>query len=160
MLDGTQSSYRARALIFLAGLFDDIDRGAEAVEHVRLSIGAAAPFDADLQVSAAMGMGSVLAERVDPVAARYAHDAIELCRNSGSAEQLAIALPTTAMVCWQVGALDEARATSPRPFPCTQASLASRGWCCCPPRPAFRSPTAISPPPWSSARQPIRRPAS
>jgi predicted ATPase len=109
MLDGTQSSYRARALIFLAGLFDDIDRDAEAVEHVRLSIGAAAPFDADLQVSAAMGMGSVLAERVDPAAARYAHDAIELCRNSGSAEQLAIALPTAAMVCWQVGTLDEAR---------------------------------------------------
>jgi hypothetical protein len=61
-------------------------------------------------VSAAMGMGSVLAERVDPAAARYADDAIELCRSRGSAEQLAIALPTAAMVCWQAGALDEARA--------------------------------------------------
>ena len=110
MLDGARDSYRARALIFLAGLLDDIDRGAEAVEHVRLSIEAAAPFDVDVQVSAAMGMGSVLAERTDPAAAGYAHDAIELCRRGASAEQLAIALPTAAMVCWQVGALDEARA--------------------------------------------------
>jgi predicted ATPase/DNA-binding SARP family transcriptional activator len=110
MLDGADDSYRARALIFLAGLLDDVDRGTEAIEHVRLSIEAAAPFDVDLQCSAAMGMGSVLAERVDPAATRYAHDAIELCRTGGSAEQLAIALPTAAMVCWQVGALDEARA--------------------------------------------------
>jgi predicted ATPase/DNA-binding SARP family transcriptional activator len=109
MLDGARDSYRARALIFLAGLLDDIDRGTEAIEHVRLSIEAAAPFDVDVQVSAAMGMGSVLAERVDPAAARYAGDAIELCRRGASAEQLAIALPTAAMVCWQVGALDEAR---------------------------------------------------
>ena len=80
------------------------------MEHVRLSIEAAAPFDVDVQVSAAMGMGSVLAERVDPAAARYAGDAIALGRRAASAEQLAIALPTAAMVCWQVGALDEARA--------------------------------------------------
>jgi predicted ATPase/DNA-binding SARP family transcriptional activator len=110
MLDGARDSYRARALIFLAGLLDDMDRGTEAVEHVRLSIEAAAPFDVDVQVSAAMGLGSVLAERADPAAARYAGDAIELCRRGASAEQLAIALPTAAMVCWQVGALDEARA--------------------------------------------------
>ena len=109
MLDGARDSYRARALIFLAGLLDDTDRGAEAIEHVRLSIEAAAPFDVDVQVSAAMGMGSVLAERVDPAAAGYACDAIELCRRGASAEQLAAALPTAAMVCWQVGALDEAR---------------------------------------------------
>ncbi|HEX4831609.1 MAG TPA: BTAD domain-containing putative transcriptional regulator [Trebonia sp.] len=110
MLDGAQDSYRARALIFLAGLLDDLDRGTEAVEHVRLSIEAAAPYEVDVQVSAAMGMGSVLAERGDPAAASYARDAIELCRRSGSAEQLALAMPTAAMVCWQVGALDQARA--------------------------------------------------
>ena len=110
MLAGARDSYRARALIFLAGLLDDVDRGAEAVEHVRLSIEAAAPFDVDVQVSAAMGMGSVLAERGDPAAAGYAGDAIDLCRRSGSREQAMIALPTAAMVCWQVGALEEARA--------------------------------------------------
>jgi hypothetical protein len=110
MLAGARDSYRARALIFLAGLLDDADRGAEAVEHVRLSIEAAAPFDVDVQVSAAMGMGSVLAERADPAAAGYASDAIDLCRRSGSAEQRMLALATAAMVCWQVGALEEARA--------------------------------------------------
>jgi predicted ATPase len=110
MLDGAQDSYRARALIFLAGLLDDTDQGTEALEHVRLSIEAAAPFDVDVQVSAAMGMGSVLAERADPEAARYAREAIELCRQGASAEQLALTLPTAAMVCWQVGALGEARA--------------------------------------------------
>jgi predicted ATPase/DNA-binding SARP family transcriptional activator len=109
VLDGARDSYRARALIFLAGLLDDTDRGTEAIEHVRLSIEAAAAHDVDLQCSAAMGMGSVLAERTDPAAARYAHDAIDRCRRGGSAEQLAIALPTAAMICWQVGDLDSAR---------------------------------------------------
>ena len=110
MLAGARDSYRARALIFLAGLLDDVDRGAEAVEHVRLAIEAAAPLDVDLQVSAAMGMASVLAERADPAAAGYASDAIDLSRRSGSREQRMLALPTAAMVCWQVGALEEARA--------------------------------------------------
>ncbi|MEO9139591.1 MAG: BTAD domain-containing putative transcriptional regulator, partial [Jatrophihabitans sp.] len=109
ILQGAEDSYRARALIFLAGLLDDVDRGDEAIEHVRMSIEAAAPYDVDLQCSAAMGLGSVLAERVDPEAARYAGDAIALCRGSGSVEQLAIALPTAAMICWQVGDLTAAR---------------------------------------------------
>jgi predicted ATPase/DNA-binding SARP family transcriptional activator len=108
--DGTDNAYAARALIYLAGLFDDQDQGAEAVACVRRAIRAAAPFGVDLQVAAAMGMGSVLSERGDPAAAGYAADAIELCRAAGSAEQLAAALPTAAMVCWQVGALDQARA--------------------------------------------------
>ncbi len=110
VLDGSRDSYRARGLIFLAGLLDDIDDGAGAVEHVRLSIEAAASHDVDLQCSAAMGMGSVLAERVDADAAGFAHDAIALCRTGGSPDQLAIALPTAAMICWQVGDLESARA--------------------------------------------------
>jgi ATP/maltotriose-dependent transcriptional regulator MalT len=57
-----------------------------------------------------MGMGSVLSERGAPEAARYAADAIALCRAGGSLEQLAAAMPTAAMVCYQVGALDESRA--------------------------------------------------
>jgi tetratricopeptide (TPR) repeat protein len=110
LLADTQDSYAARALIFLAGLLDDLDRGAEAIEFVGRAIEAAKPFGIDLQVSAAMGMGCVLAERADPSAASYAADAIELCRNGGSSEQLAAALPTASMVCWQVGALEQARA--------------------------------------------------
>jgi predicted ATPase/DNA-binding SARP family transcriptional activator len=110
LLEGVESPYTAHALIYLAGLLDDLDRGAEALEYVRRAIGAAQPFSTDLQVTAAMGMGSVLSERGAPEAARYAADAIALCRAGGSLEQLAAAMPTAAMVCYQVGALDESRA--------------------------------------------------
>ena len=116
---GQPDEYAARALIYLGGLADDLDDGDEALDFVRASISAAAPFGADLQVSAAIGMGCVLAERADPDAARYAADAIALCRRGGSAEQLAATLPTAAMICWQVGDLDHgARRTSPRPSRC------------------------------------------
>ena len=43
--------YAARALIYLGGLADDLDRGAEALSFVRRSISAAAPFGVDLQVA-------------------------------------------------------------------------------------------------------------
>lgn len=109
LLEAAPDPYRARTLIFLAGLLDDLDRGQEALHYVGLSIDAAAPFDVDLQCSAAMGMGSILGERVDPAAAGYARDAIALCRTGGSQEELAIALPTAAMICWQVGDLATAR---------------------------------------------------
>jgi ATP/maltotriose-dependent transcriptional regulator MalT len=52
----------------------------------------------------------VLAERTDPEAAEYAEQAIALCRSAGSEAQLATALPTAAMACWQVGALAQATA--------------------------------------------------
>jgi predicted ATPase/DNA-binding SARP family transcriptional activator len=110
LLEGVESAYTAHSLIYLAGLLDDLDRGAEALDYVRRAIGAAQPFSTDLQVTAAMGMGSVLSERGAPEAARYAADAIALCRAGGSLEQLAAAMPTAAMVCYQVGALDESRA--------------------------------------------------
>jgi predicted ATPase/DNA-binding SARP family transcriptional activator len=110
MFDGVDDPYAARALIYLAGLLDDLDRVTEAVECVRRAIDAARPFGTDLQVAAAMGLGSVLSERGDPAAAGYAAQAIELCHAGGSAEQLAAALPTAAMVCWQVGAHEQARA--------------------------------------------------
>jgi predicted ATPase/DNA-binding SARP family transcriptional activator len=108
-LAGQPDEYAARALIYLGGLLDDADRGEEALGYVRRAIDAAAPFGADLQVGAAIGMGCVLAERASPDAASFAADAIALCRRAGSPEQLAATLPTAAMVCWQVGALDAAR---------------------------------------------------
>lgn len=110
MLGGVADPYTARSLVYLAGLLDDLDRGGEAVDCVRRAIVAAAPFGIDLKVAAAMGLGSVLSERGAPEAAEHAAGAIDLCRSGGSAEQLAVALPTAAMVCWQVGAVDQARA--------------------------------------------------
>ncbi len=109
MLAAGPDPYAARALIYLGGLADDMDRGDEALEFVRRSIEAAAPFGVDLQVGAAIGMGCVLAERADGSAAGFAAGAIETCRRGGSAEQLAATLPTAAMVCWQVGDLAAAR---------------------------------------------------
>jgi predicted ATPase len=108
-LDGKPDEYAARALIYLGGILDDMDRGPEALGYVRRAIDAAAPFGADLQVGAAIGIGCVLAERASPEAARYAAEAIALCRQAGSAEQLAATLPTAAAICWQVGELDAAR---------------------------------------------------
>jgi predicted ATPase/DNA-binding SARP family transcriptional activator len=108
-LAGQDDEYAARALIYLGGLADDMDRGEDALGYVRRAIDAAAPFGADLQVGAAIGMGCVLAERGRQEAAGFAAEAIALCRRAGSPEQLAATLPTAAMVCWQVGELDAAR---------------------------------------------------
>jgi predicted ATPase/DNA-binding SARP family transcriptional activator len=110
VLRGVEDSYVARALIYLGGLADDGDLVAPAVGYVREAIEAARPYTVDLQVGAAMGLACVLAERADPEAARYAEQAIALCRSAGSEGQLAASLPTAAMVCWQVGALAEATA--------------------------------------------------
>jgi predicted ATPase/DNA-binding SARP family transcriptional activator len=108
-LRGLDDSYVARALIYLGGLADDNDQGALGVSYVRDAIEVARPYGVDLQVSAAMGLACLLAERADPEAAEYAEQAISLCRSHGSIEQLTATLPTAAMVCWQVGALDQAK---------------------------------------------------
>jgi predicted ATPase/DNA-binding SARP family transcriptional activator len=109
MLSGHADVYAARALIYLGGLADDMDRGDEALDLLRRSIDAAAPFGASVKHAATMGMGCVLAERADAASVRYAAEAIELCRLAGSAELLAATLPTAAMVCWQVGDIEKAR---------------------------------------------------
>ena len=109
VLHGIDDSYLARALIYLGGLADDGDRGPQAVRYVREAIELAQPYGVDLQVGAAMGLACLLAERTDPEGAAYAERAIALCRSAGSDAQLAATLPTAAMVCWQVGALAEAR---------------------------------------------------
>ncbi|MEJ7648967.1 MAG: BTAD domain-containing putative transcriptional regulator [Nakamurella sp.] len=102
------SPYLARALIYLAGVLDDLDRGDEAVTVIRRAIDAAQPFGVDLQVATSIGLGSILGERGEPEAARHAVRAVELCRAGGSPEQLAVTLPTAANICWQVGEIDTA----------------------------------------------------
>jgi predicted ATPase/DNA-binding SARP family transcriptional activator len=114
--------YVARALIYAAGLLDDLDRPAEALDCIHRAIAVAEPFGVDLRVAASMGVGSVLSERGDPAAADYAAQAIELCRDGGSAEQRAAALPTAAFICWQVGALDRAREFVDEAWPMHQQS--------------------------------------
>ncbi|MET3808125.1 putative ATPase/DNA-binding SARP family transcriptional activator [Nakamurella sp. UYEF19] len=109
-LRGHDDGYVARALMYLGGIADDLDRGVDAVDYVKESIGIAERIgDRNMYVGAAMGVGSVLAERCDPEAERYALDALESCRRNASPEQLAASLPTAVMICWQVGALSSAR---------------------------------------------------
>ncbi len=101
--------YRVRALTFLAGLTEDLDRGDEALTFMREAVTAARSLSRDVQVAATMGVACVLSERGDPSAARYAEDAVALCRSEDAVESLASALATAAVVCWQVGELEAAR---------------------------------------------------
>jgi DNA-binding SARP family transcriptional activator/predicted ATPase len=111
LLRGVEDSYAGRALIFLGGIADDLDRGIEAVEFVREAIAIGEQLDEhNLRVGAVIGVGSLLAERGDPTGVDYASDAIALCRERGTPEQLLITLPTAAMIAWQVGDLSAARA--------------------------------------------------
>ncbi len=109
-LRGAHDDYAARALIYLGGIADDLDRGADAVAYVTESVDIAERIgDANLYVGAAMGVGAVLAERGDPAAADFAIRALDSCRRNASAPQLAAAQPTAVMICWQVGAMPQAR---------------------------------------------------
>ncbi len=109
-LRGEHDDYAARALIYLGGIVDDLDRGADAVGYVTESVEIAERIgDANLYVGAAMGVGAVLAERGDPAAADFAIRALDSCRRNASAAQLAAAQPTAVMICWQVGAMPQAR---------------------------------------------------
>jgi hypothetical protein len=110
LLRGVEDSYAGRALIFLGGIADDLDRGEEAIAFVREAIRIGEQLDEhNLRVGATIGVGSLLAERVDPTAVDFAREAIELCREHGTEEQLLITLPTAAMIAWQVGDFEAAR---------------------------------------------------
>jgi predicted ATPase/DNA-binding SARP family transcriptional activator len=110
-LRNTDQAYTAGALVYLGGLADDRNDGAGALRHLReaLDITKRANLP-DQRISAAFGIGAVLAERADPEAARHAADCIAHARARNATSALAQMLPNAAMVCWQVGAMDEARA--------------------------------------------------
>ena len=80
-LRGTDVTYTAHSLIYLAGLLDDLDRVSEALACVDRAIDAASHVESvDLQVAALSGVGCVLAERADPAAANHVVHAAQLCR--------------------------------------------------------------------------------
>ncbi|HEX4432266.1 MAG TPA: BTAD domain-containing putative transcriptional regulator [Frankiaceae bacterium] len=110
-LRGKDVTYTAHSLIYLAGLLDDLDRVSEALTCVDRAIEASAQVESvDLQVAALSGVGCVLGERADPAAATHALHAAQLCREGGTPAQLAAVLSTAAMVCWQAGEFEQARA--------------------------------------------------
>jgi hypothetical protein len=91
----------------------------EAIEIV-------ADLEPEVQMPAVMGLGSLLSERGDPAAVAPAVRAIELCRDPSRVEQLTIALPTAAMICWQVGAAEEAQRFVDEAMPLHQEARISR----------------------------------
>ena len=110
-LRGVDDGFATRSLVFAAGLADDRDRPEEAIADIRAAVELAETLDdPNLLVTASMGIASVLAERRDPEAAGYALRALKVCRERASEDQLTATLATTAMVLWQVGDLDGARA--------------------------------------------------
>ncbi|HEX4444113.1 MAG TPA: BTAD domain-containing putative transcriptional regulator [Galbitalea sp.] len=111
LLRGVEDSYVARGLIFLGGIADDLNRGDEAVDFVKEAIAISERLgEHNVRVGATVGVGSLLAERGDASAVDFAQDAIALCREVGTPEQLLITLPTAAMIAWQVGDNAAARA--------------------------------------------------
>ena len=109
-------SYATRAMMFLGGALDDLDRTREAEVMARraLELAEAAP-DAtttpgvSLRVGITINVAAMLAQRGDAGAVQLVADAIALCEAEGPPDQLAVCLPEAARHCWDVGAVAEAR---------------------------------------------------
>lgn len=111
LLRGVDDGYAARSLMFAAGVADDHDRPAEAIRDVTAAQELAiSTDDVNLQISTEISTASILAERGDPEAAEHAARAVERCRGRASEDQFLATLASSALVCWQVGALEQARA--------------------------------------------------
>ena len=108
--------FAMRAMIFLAGTLDDLDRTREAETTARraFELAETAP-DAETtagvvaRVRMALNLAAILAQRGDPATAGLVAEAIALCESSAPPEQLAVYLPVAARHCWDVGAVDAAR---------------------------------------------------
>jgi hypothetical protein len=108
-LRGVDDGFAARALVFAAGIADDLDDPHAAMDDIREAIRLAeGSEDANVVITAAMGVASLLAERGDPSAVAFADRALEQCRATASVDQLHATLATAAMVAWQVGDLPAA----------------------------------------------------
>ena len=110
-------SYATRAMVFLAGALDDLDRtrDAEMMARRALELAESAPDAAttagvSLRVSMAINVAAILAERGDVTAVPLVAAAIALCDAEGPRDQLAVCMPGAARHCWDVGAVTEARA--------------------------------------------------
>ena len=109
-------SYTTRAMVFLGGALDDLDRTREAELMARraLELANAAP-DASttpgvsLRVGITINVAAFLAQRGDAAAVQLVDQAITLCEAEGPPDQLAMCLPGAARHCWDVGAVTEAR---------------------------------------------------
>ncbi|MEP6480615.1 MAG: BTAD domain-containing putative transcriptional regulator [Rhodoglobus sp.] len=108
----------ARALIYAAGLADDLDFADDAsrdilraVELARLGGGGG------LIAAATTGVGAILAERGDPAAVGYCAEAVEAMGPETPVEQRQALLANCARLAWQVGDLATARAWAKQASP-------------------------------------------
>jgi predicted ATPase/DNA-binding SARP family transcriptional activator len=110
-LRGVDDGFAARSLLFAAGIADDRDQPDRALDDVRVAVRLAEQSgDADILVSTSSATASILGERGDPEAVSYADIALDICRGRAGSDQLLAMLATTAMVAWQVGDINRARA--------------------------------------------------
>ncbi len=110
LLEHRDDSFAARALLYLGGLADDIDDADGAVTAMNRSIAAAdRAGDRGVRIAAVLGLAGLLSERGDPGTLAVAEEAVALARElAPNGDRLAMALPTAAMACWQIGELGRA----------------------------------------------------
>ncbi|MEO7123815.1 MAG: hypothetical protein ABI400_11995, partial [Lacisediminihabitans sp.] len=100
----------ARALIYAAGLADDLDLAAEASQDVLRAVELARiAGGGGLIAAATTGVGAILAERGDPVAVDYCTEGIAAMGIETPLEQRRSVLANCARLAWQVGDLVTAR---------------------------------------------------
>ncbi len=108
-LRGVDDGFAARALVFAAGISDDLDEVDAAMDEIAEAIALARRAeDPNLLITASMGVGSLLAERGNKDALGPTREAIDLCREIASPDQLQATLATASMIAWQVGEFDQA----------------------------------------------------
>ncbi|MEO8527810.1 MAG: BTAD domain-containing putative transcriptional regulator [Pseudolysinimonas sp.] len=100
----------ARALIYAAGLADDLDFADDARRDVLRAVELARDAGGGgLIASATTGVGAILAERGDPAAVNYCTEGIAAMGPETPVEQRQAVLANCARLAWQVGDLDTAR---------------------------------------------------
>ncbi len=103
----------ARALIYAAGLEDDLDQAKEASKDVLRAVELArVAGGGGLIAAATTGVGAILAERGDPAAVTYCVEAIAAMGPETPEDQRRSVLANCARLAWQVGDLDTARSWS------------------------------------------------
>lgn len=100
----------ARALIYAAGLADDLDFADDAAADVLRAVELARiAGGGGLIAAATTGVGAILAERGDPAAVDYCTEAIAAMGPETPEEQRRSVIANCARLAWQVGDLDTAR---------------------------------------------------
>ena len=109
-LAGDDPAIAARALIYAAGLADDLDLAAEAGQDVLRAVELARiAGGGGLIAAATTGVGAILAERGDPTAVDYCTEGIAAMGPETPLEQRHSVLANCARLAWQVGDLVTAR---------------------------------------------------